>query len=95
MIFELTLRMRVNILVNHTHKLTCGVKDANAVSEASVRCTWKHEFRKTELPYTSEALERASFNNAPKGALELLRAKFNQIVDRVADALRFVLWFFH
>jgi len=77
-----------NVALDDFHERACNVEDADAVGEASVGSTGKDELGKAQLSDAAQPLERWCLDYAPERALELTGVEFDEVMDRVADALR-------
>jgi hypothetical protein len=47
----------------------------------------KYEFRETKLPYTPQSLKGKCLNYSPERLLKLIRAKYDEVVQRITDSL--------
>ena len=87
---SLVIVVRGDLSPDHLQKLSCNVKDTNAVREPRMRCTGKHELGKTELAYSAKALELASVNKPPHKLIYLIfSAEEDEAVNRIENALGF------
>ena len=66
------------------------MEHANRMGKTCVGSARKHELRKPKLFNPTKALEWPSFDNSPKHPLKFLVSKFDEIVQRITDALRFL-----
>jgi hypothetical protein len=75
------------VVVDDFHQLPSSVKDAHTVSESGVGCSGENEVRETKLLHPTESLECTRLHHPPHDILEFVSLKFDQVMERVSDAL--------
>lgn len=65
------------------------MENPKAVGESGVRSAWKNHFGEAQLADAAEALKRPRLDDLPEDMLELVGAKLDQVVKRVAHSLCF------
>jgi hypothetical protein len=88
LMFAVVCRTYSATLFDDAHQLSCDVEYPDAMGKAGVCCSRVDKLREAKLTNAAQALKSRRLNDPPKHLLELIGAKFNEIMNGVPDTLR-------